>query len=371
MSGEIELVEESGFGNASGYDDMVLNCQNAGAGSGSVVVAPGSSEMKFDDVEAGAMAACRICLECDGEEGICYVMLCCVVLCCVVLCCVVLCCVVLCCVVLCCAVLCCAVLCCAVLYTSISITIKVVLERDLYCYDDLISPCLCKGTQQFVHRSCLDHWRSVKEGFAFSHCTTCKAQFHLRVVKLNAHSWPKIKFRLFVARDVFLVFLAMQMVIGLIGGVAYIVDKNGSFKISLRGNWDLMLSTHPITLFYCIGVFFFFVLVGFFGMVLHCLSCNNDPRVAGCQNFCFGWGMLDCFPASMEVIVILVIICVIIFAVLGLAYGFLAATMGMQRIWQRHYHILTKKELTQVYILFSVFIIFNKKKNTPFQNSSK
>ncbi|XP_021968877.1 E3 ubiquitin-protein ligase MARCHF8 [Helianthus annuus] len=293
MSGEIELVEESGFGNASGYDDMVLNCQNVGAGSGSVVaapgsvvVAPGSSEMKFDDVETGAMVACRICLECDGEED-----------------------------------------------------------------DDLISPCLCKGTQQFVHRSCLDHWRSVKEGFAFSHCTTCKAQFHLRVVKLNAHSWPKIKFRLFVARDVFLVFLAMQMVIGLIGGVAYIVDKNGSFKISLRGNWDLMLSTHPIPLFYCIGVFFFFVLVGFFGMVLHCLSCNNDPRVAGCQNFCFGWGMLDCFPASMEVIVILVIISVIIFAVLGLAYGFLAATMGMQRIWQRHYHILTKKELTQEYVV--------------------
>jgi hypothetical protein len=28
--------------------------------------------------------------------------------------------------------------------------------------DDLISPCMCKGTQQFVHRSCLDHWRSIR-----------------------------------------------------------------------------------------------------------------------------------------------------------------------------------------------------------------
>ena len=28
--------------------------------------------------------------------------------------------------------------------------------------DELISPCMCKGTQQFVHRACLDHWRSVK-----------------------------------------------------------------------------------------------------------------------------------------------------------------------------------------------------------------
>ncbi|CAN6884714.1 unnamed protein product [Brassica oleracea] len=44
--------------------------------------------------------------------------------------------------------------------------------------DELISPCMCKGTQKFVHRSCLDHWRSLSDGgFAFSNCTTCNAQF--------------------------------------------------------------------------------------------------------------------------------------------------------------------------------------------------
>ena len=32
----------------------------------------------------------------------------------------------------------------------------------VFAGDELISPCMCKGTQQFVHRSCLDHWRSVK-----------------------------------------------------------------------------------------------------------------------------------------------------------------------------------------------------------------
>ena len=112
---------------------------------------------------------------------------------------------------------------------------------------------MCKGTQQFVHRSCLDHWRSVKanffilvllccsclwlwriclfpflfsynfnqseripiflqEGFAFSHCTTCKAQFHLKVSLFEDNSWRKVKFRLFVARDVLLVFIAVQTV---------------------------------------------------------------------------------------------------------------------------------------------------------------
>ncbi|XP_012087337.1 uncharacterized protein LOC105646150 isoform X3 [Jatropha curcas] len=28
--------------------------------------------------------------------------------------------------------------------------------------EDLIAPCHCKGTQKYVHRSCLDNWRSTK-----------------------------------------------------------------------------------------------------------------------------------------------------------------------------------------------------------------
>ncbi|PKU63136.1 hypothetical protein MA16_Dca027153 [Dendrobium catenatum] len=27
---------------------------------------------------------------------------------------------------------------------------------------DFIAPCKCKGTSKYVHRECLDHWRSVK-----------------------------------------------------------------------------------------------------------------------------------------------------------------------------------------------------------------
>lgn len=246
------------------------------------------SEIKIDDIEAGSMASCRICLECDGEED-----------------------------------------------------------------DELISPCMCKGTQEFVHRACLDHWRSVKEGFAFSHCTTCKAQFHLRVIELEDNSWRRIKFRLFVARDVFLVFVAVQTVIALMGGFAYVMDKDGSFRNSFNDSWDRILSRHPIPFYYCIGVLAFFVLLGFLGLVLHCLSIsnNNGGRLDGCHNCCYGWGILDCFPASMEACFALVIVFVVIFAILGIAYGFLAATMAIQRIWQRHYHILTKRELTQEYVV--------------------
>jgi len=34
--------------------------------------------------------------------------------------------------------------------------------------EDLIAPCHCKGTQKYVHRSCLDNWRSTKvSSFSF------------------------------------------------------------------------------------------------------------------------------------------------------------------------------------------------------------
>ncbi|KAI5320531.1 hypothetical protein L3X38_040239 [Prunus dulcis] len=129
---------------------------------------------------------------------------------------------------------------------------RICLESDAEPGDELISPCMCKGTQQFVHSSCLDHWRSVKEGFAFSHCTTCKAQFHLRVESYEDNSWRKIKFRVFVARDVFLVFLAVQSVIAAIGGFAYVMDKDGAFRNSFSDGWDRILSKHPIPFYYCI-----------------------------------------------------------------------------------------------------------------------
>ncbi|CAN1216569.1 hypothetical protein LINPERPRIM_LOCUS661 [Linum perenne] len=248
----------------------------------------------LDDVENGSVPACRICLESDCEPGQCV----------------------------------------------------------LYIGDELISPCMCKGTQQFVHRVCLDHWRAVKEGFAFSHCTTCKAQFHLRVALFEENSWRKIKFRLFVTRDVLLVFLAIQTMIAAMGGIAFLMDKDGEFRNSFSDGWDRILSKHPIPFYYCIGVMAFFVLLGFFGLILHCSTLNSsDPRMAGCQNCCYGWGILDCFPASMEACFALAVVFVVIFAILGIAYGFLAATMAIQKIWQRHYHILAKSELTKEYIV--------------------
>ncbi|CAM6043868.1 unnamed protein product [Sphagnum compactum] len=205
--------------------------------------------------------------------------------------------------------------------------------------DELIAPCMCKGTNQFVHRDCLDHWRSVKEGFAFSHCTTCKAQFHLRPELPEDYSWRQLKFKFFVTRDIFLVFLVLQT-----------VRKSHSYLSWFGLPWQDGERTNLYGMSFA-GVFAFFVVMGVAGIFIHCWSIG---RHGGCIDGCGGsfpcYG-LDCFPVSVEAFGVFLIMFVIIFAILGFFYCLLAATMAIQRIWQNHYHILTKHILTKEYIV--------------------
>jgi hypothetical protein len=97
------------------------------------------------------------------------------------------------------------------------------------------------------------------------------------------------------------------------------------------------------------GVVVFFALVGVFGLILHCStspSSNNDFP-------CFARSSNRRSDSSDDDFVVVVVI-VIIFAIVGIVYAFIAATIAVQRIFQRHYHILAKKELTKVTCLESL-----------------
>ncbi|CAO2176752.1 unnamed protein product [Urochloa humidicola] len=218
--------------------------------------------------------------------------------------------------------------------------------------DKLISPCMCKGTQQFVHRTCLDHWRAVKEGTAFSHCTTCKAQFHLLVEFLEDDMCRRMKFQLFVARDVILVFLAIQAAIATIAGVAYLLDRHGKFRNRFAHDGDHILSKHPILFYYCVGCGGVLCT----GWTLWAAATLLVFRRLPCSSIMHGWMLLR-IPGLLRrrlreaSCLILAIVVVIIFVIPGVIYGCIAATMAFQNIMQRHYHILNKKELTKAYIV--------------------
>ena len=50
---------------------------------------------------------------------------------------------------------------------------RICLEED----DNVISPCNCKGTSQYVHESCLSQWRKNQRRFR---CEVCHSQYNLK-----------------------------------------------------------------------------------------------------------------------------------------------------------------------------------------------
>ena len=50
-------------------------------------------------------------------------------------------------------------------------------------YDPMLSPCLCRGTSKWVHKSCIQHWREVNLGNEyFFICNTCRHEYSVRKV---------------------------------------------------------------------------------------------------------------------------------------------------------------------------------------------
>ncbi|XP_039851475.1 uncharacterized protein LOC120709917 [Panicum virgatum] len=97
------------------------------------------------------------------------------------------------------------------------------------------------------------------------------------------------------------------------------------------------------------GVVVFFALIGLCGLLLHCFSSDNtDPTcLGGCSYEC-----VECFAASGEAsCLVLAVVVVVVFAIPGVIYGCIAATLAFQNIMQRHYHILHKMELTKARVV--------------------
>ncbi|XP_047307053.1 E3 ubiquitin-protein ligase MARCHF8 [Impatiens glandulifera] len=153
--------------------------------------------------------------------------------------------------------------------------------------DDLIAPCHCKGTQKYVHRSCLDNWRSTKEGFAFAHCTECRAVFILRANVPPDRWWLRLKFQFLVARDHAFIFIIVQLIVALLGVLVY----------------------------------------KFYGEELREM---------------FGY---DEHPYGFYTMAVLAVVLV------GLLYGFFIAIICGQKINERHHHVLAKQELTKEYVV--------------------
>jgi hypothetical protein len=232
-------------------------------------------------------------------------------------------------------------------------------EQDDGASRDMIQPCHCAGSSQYVHRACLDNWRATKPNArSFTHCDVC--QFEFEIESADPEQEAQLaksrlrRFRLLVARDTLLVFLAFQLMIIGLGALIHLVDTRNDNK--LRDLFPDWLSEHGKTTYYICGFVLFFLILGIIGMFHRC-CCHEDhagrPRGGGGCGGCWycgsgsGGGGNGC---SGEGVVILLVICAILIVIIfliGVIVGIVAISALMQRIFQRHMHVLWLRQETK------------------------
>lgn len=169
--------------------------------------------------------------------------------------------------------------------------------------EDLIAPCLCKGSSKWVHRTCLDLWRTHEQDRAFATCTECQFQYRYEKQPQEGLALDRrTRFCLFVSRDACLVTAAVQAVIVLMGLLAYAVlhtDEDLNFVCPAVNSTDSSYSDytnqqgynsdksesfgcrHEYVTYYLLGLFGLLVCMGIFGSVFLCSNGCQVPDLSG------------------------------------------------------------------------------------------
>lgn len=110
---------------------------------------------------------------------------------------------------------------------------RICLSEEVVSDDELITPCRCNGTSKYVHRSCLNKWRSVNIGReANSYCMECREKYIIR------RKYELEKKRIF--NNSFRTFICSSYIISGLSGTFWsmFVPKSNKYLISLlnQGN---------------------------------------------------------------------------------------------------------------------------------------
>lgn len=244
------------------------------------------------------------------------------------------------------------------------ITCRICLEGPL-SRKDVICPCNCRGSSKWVHRACLDRWRTTREDRAFSRCTECLTDYVLvcRNEDSSAARHKRQRQYIFaIVRDFGGALFLSQAAFALLALLVYGSDYKGGLLNSFHAQ------DHPKVFYYLCGVFIALAIIGLvFTLTRTCGTCgsndcaptycyydpvpyNSDPCCCiacgdspGC---CSTAGAGDCTCASAEFGAeagpVLIVIAVG-FAFVGLIVAVVAGVAFVQHVVQRHMHILHKR----------------------------
>jgi hypothetical protein len=261
---------------------------------------------------------------------------------------------------------------------------------------DFIAPCSCRGTSKWVHRSCLDKWRSVREDVAFSKCTECLTPYKLK--PLHDDSWSttchlRCKFYGLVTRDLMFALLMWQAAVCVLGLFVFICDLHGSLLVYFK------MSDRVIEFYYAAGLLAFFAVVGllftsgnscgnsqrnipcdvctadpmcwwfwndgigltnphFYCYNCYCAECgaNSCPMSVAGGDMCGACGSADCCSCAAlgeEMLAVLVVLLILLVAV-GVIVSVFVGAMYISFVMQRHVKVLKKWNLAQEFVVMDL-----------------
>eukprot|EP01029_Cantina_marsupialis_P004848 TRINITY_DN1511_c0_g2_i2.p1 TRINITY_DN1511_c0_g2~~TRINITY_DN1511_c0_g2_i2.p1 ORF type:complete len:396 (+),score=76.65 TRINITY_DN1511_c0_g2_i2:56-1243(+) len=90
---------------------------------------------------------------------------------------------------------------------------------------------------------------------------------------------------------------------------------------------------------------------------------SNDCDLSKCCGKSSGGGggsgsSGEAMIAIGAIVVIVAVVILVVFVVVGAVFGFIAVTMVIVRIWQRHFHILKRAQMAKVYVVKVKFYVF-------------
>lgn len=235
---------------------------------------------------------------------------------------------------------------------------------------DFIAPCRCAGTSKWVHRACLDQWRSTREDKAFSQCTECHAYYDM--VCVTNDTWSEAccrrsRFCAYLTRDLLVLILLSQAVVFFFAGFIYLIDMHGHSLLHLS-------RMHNATLFYYgAGWFVVLAMIGIIALCFRnqvCESCTRNANDVYCGDLCMPcyvdpvpgclYCPIDCCTCECaqctavscgEEMLAVLLVAAIILAVIGVFVAVVFGCIILQHVIRRHISVLNKWNLTREYIV--------------------
>lgn len=272
---------------------------------------------------------------------------------------------------------------------------------------DFIAPCRCSGTSKWVHRNCLDRWRSIREDKAFSQCMECHANYEIVCVSSSNSDGNQCNRRMtfcaLVTRDLGLLLAALVLIIMIITLIVYFFDLElHHYMLNMLG-----MEQYPLLCYMSLSIALILAYIGtHFGCVYmricsppsmyhsssmggtcrccddvmfvpyyvtpdlqpsccclecgHCSCCCCDTcgnaAAAGSAETSTGatsaCSCCECAGAEAgHELLIVVLVLFVVLAIIGLLVAVFVGTVIMQSILSKHLHVLGKWTMTKEYVV--------------------